>query len=170
MLFQYTWQLVIEGRKTETRRIVQPGDRTATPPYDHAGSYRVGQIVPVMPSRGVKGIRKVADIRITAIDRQDCRNIRTSDARREGYASDLEFLATWCAIHDPLGFEYICEFGKQPESKVGFVRALEQQPNLIEFLGGRPKRLYDCWVITFDVIQIYEDAVATARALINTGG
>ncbi len=73
MLFLRTWQLVVERKKTATRRLIKGrvgasahADGADITYHDLAG-YRVGQHVAVMPARGVRGLTKVADFAIARL-------------------------------------------------------------------------------------------------------
>jgi hypothetical protein len=96
MLFQYTWRFVLSGEKTQTRRLVQPGDRATFEENDpsrlitqvirtsDAGVpkllYKVGKTYSVQP-----GIAKktVGNIRLKAIRKERLQDISEADAMQE---------------------------------------------------------------------------------------
>lgn len=98
--FGDSWRQVVEGTKTQTRRPVRTLERANRNPSGEIQSvvrliqprFSVGQVFEVMPVSGFEGIAKVADIEITAIRRDDARQISEADARAEGFASAAEFL------------------------------------------------------------------------------
>lgn len=105
MIFQHTWQQVIGGSKTQTRRLVKPGEYAlnvwGTPLHDdlrigmsgdadrigmvyHANKrlkWRVGDTYAVQPGRGKKAVGR---IRLTAIRQERVNNITESDVIAEG--------------------------------------------------------------------------------------
>ncbi len=103
MIFQYTLDLLLSGRKTQTRRIAKAGE-TAIPADDRIiavqthgrDKYRVGKTYAVQPSRTAAS---VARIRLIGLKRERAGDISLEDAQAEGYASREEFFATWQQIH-----------------------------------------------------------------------
>lgn len=85
--------LVMEGRKTVTRRLVS--DNPRSPWYRDKCAYRVGQEVAVCPGRGKYAIGRV---RITSVDRVTL-NVDNREARREGFANGADFRLAWAAIN-----------------------------------------------------------------------
>lgn len=167
MLFIHTWEQVINGSKTATRRLWVDSDYTwmcgglDEPPFtmyyseicreNHTPRYRVGQRVAVMPARGVVGVRKVADFEIATLWRQDVREISEEDAEREGFRGDIDaFLETWCEMHDP--------------SILPMYTAMYRRG----WLDDRPADRYMAAVIEWqpESLVVYADAAATARALL----
>ena len=99
MIFQYTWQAVLDGRKTQTRRVVKDGEyRKRGWVYTPAGhlKWRVGKTYAVQPARTRKAI---ARIEIAGIRRERAYAISDADAIAEGFASRSEFLALWEQMH-----------------------------------------------------------------------
>lgn len=105
MIFAHTWRLVLDGRKTQTRRIrtkntglicrASGSELTIL----EAGRYAVGKTYAVQPGRNQKA---VARIRITGIRLEDVRDISEEDVEAEGFGNDKDaFLETWCKMHDP---------------------------------------------------------------------
>ncbi len=115
MIFQHTHDWIFDvspatGQpKTHTRRIVKRGQKLVQhidedgldlPVVISAAGVRLhygGQIVAAQPGRSMKGDGK---IRILDIQQQDVRNITNNDARAEGFYHSLDFLITWCGMHD----------------------------------------------------------------------
>lgn len=104
MLFQYTIDLVLSGRKTRTSRLVKPGD-AAVPGADGSieavtlngrDKYRVGKTYAVQPGRGKPA---VARIRLLSIERKVVAKATNEDAKAEGYDSREAFFETWRSIH-----------------------------------------------------------------------
>lgn len=100
MLFQYTYQAILDGRKTQTRRVRKPSDQ---PVYDDDGKieavlvngrekWHVGKTYSVQPGRGKP---QIARIRITAIDSENVTDINDAAARAEGSADREDFLRLW---------------------------------------------------------------------------
>lgn len=86
MIFQHTFQLVMAGRKTQTRRKV----RTERPPC------KVGASVAVQPGRGKKAVGRIL---VTALCRERLGKITEADARAEGFANRAAFIETWRHMH-----------------------------------------------------------------------
>ncbi len=115
MIFQHTHKWIFDvspatGQpKTHTRRIIKRGQKLVQhigengldlPVVISAAGKRlhyVGQNVAAQPGRTMKGDGK---IRILDIQQQDVRNITNNDARAEGFYHSLDFLITWCGMHD----------------------------------------------------------------------
>lgn len=159
IIFQHTWELVVSGAKTQTRRLysyrhsVSAHAEGTTITYHSAAGWEVGKTYAVMPARGVRGLRKVADIEITRIRREDIREISEADAEAEGFGYSVNFWHTWVDMHDQSFYEtfayaadmdYLREYG----------------------FYDRPLSRYDAWVLDFRVVNVYADAVAKARELL----
>lgn len=123
MIFQYTWEWVVgvshhTGKpKTATRRLWVADDYTwmcgmlndGFPPVaiyseivraSGKPRYQRGRRVAVMPARGVRGMKKVADFEIAALWRQDVRMMSDEDAHQEGFANAGHFLQWWTVKYD----------------------------------------------------------------------
>jgi len=90
MIFQYMWQQVLDGTKTQTRRIVKPGEVLRfdpNPVYNavhHMGGHakwQTGNTYAVQPGRTQKAI---ARIEITAIRQERVQDISDEDVIAEG--------------------------------------------------------------------------------------
>jgi hypothetical protein len=148
MIFQFTWQKVLNGSKTQTRRIVKPNHEYDQ--WDHkvvsltidllplpahmvgrkTTVYQVGKTYAVQPGRGKAAVGR---IEITGIKREDVRDISNEDVRAEGYKHVRDFLHVWCGMHDPS-----IENGTWGETK----------------LMSRPKERYTAWVIQFKLVEV----------------
>jgi hypothetical protein len=109
MLFQYTWEKVLRGEKTQTRRIVKPGEHfnemgattivtgsffrqmTFADDYHYAVitpagriKWEVGKTYAVQPGRGQPAVGR---IRITAIRKERIGDITEEDAIAEGFSA-----------------------------------------------------------------------------------
>jgi hypothetical protein len=122
MIFQETWQMILDGSKTQTRRLVH-GDRdliwatsggqiVSVARWNAQGSalriiWEVGRTYAVRSSRGKKA---VARIKITRIRQQHLQEISIEDAEAEGlycgdqqYANVSNFIVLWQQIHTKPG-------------------------------------------------------------------
>lgn len=179
MLFMHTWQQVIDGSKTATRRLwvdsdytwvcgLLSGDIYAPSIYseivkqNHKPRYQVGQVIPVMPARGVKNIKKVADFKIATLWRHDVRKITASDARKEGFERPDLFLQTWCKMHDPDVLE---------QWRTGLTWTQATIGAFLAALNERPRERYMATVIEWewDSVNVYPLA-ATEAVLQLLGG
>ena len=83
MIFQHTWQAVLDGRKTQTRRIRRP-------------RCELGQTRAVQPGRCEKGIARIV---IQDVYQERLGSISDADARAEGFASRNDFITSWEKIN-----------------------------------------------------------------------
>lgn len=147
MIFKHTWLKVIDGTKTQTRRLVKPGERLIQAEYFGGGYkplwvenakwkkvYTVGNYFAVQPDRGRASLARAF---LTDIRREDVRKISDEDVKAEGFEHPYAFLKTWCAMHDPkilIGGEII---------------PVEWQAKL----ANRPSERYQAWVLTFQLAK-----------------
>ena len=87
MIFQYTLDKVLDGRKTQTRRLVTAGKPSR---------WKVSGIYAVQPARTKKA---VARIEVTAVTKEPLGKINEAGARAEGFKSLGEFKKAWMEIH-----------------------------------------------------------------------
>ena len=104
MIFQFTWEKVLDGSKSQTRRVIDPhemavrgkGNRIEAIITHGREKWRVGKTYAVQPGRGKK---QVGRIRITSIRQQRLDRISPQDSIAEGFSSRQDFLHTWDKIH-----------------------------------------------------------------------
>lgn len=88
MIFQpQLAKLVLQGRKSQTRRKVQPGKQPR---------YQAGKSYAIQPGRGKPAVGRitVTDVQIAYLGDIDLR-----DAKREGFATRQEFVDYWTSLH-----------------------------------------------------------------------
>lgn len=98
--FGESWHQVVDGTKTQTRRPVKSLERAIRNSAGDIQSvvrlvqprYSVGQVFAVVPVSGHDAATRVADIEVTAIRREDARQISEADARAEGFPAAAEFI------------------------------------------------------------------------------
>lgn len=117
MIFAHTWQQVLAGEKTQTRRVVKPGDERWPLAEFSTGAisqvrrngrclWKVGRVYSVQPGQGKC---EVARIRITAIRYcERAGDISEVDARAEGFATVEEFRAVYGRINGVGALERPC--------------------------------------------------------------
>jgi len=143
MIFQRTWEKVLSGQQTQSRRWIKPRD-FLIPAGDgfFEGVYRlmpdgiksrpiyiVGETYPVQPEPG-RSRQSVGRVLVTRIWREDVRQISADNAFREGYSGIVDFLRVWTFMHD----KGACEF-----------------PNL-RYLYQRPCELYQAAVLNLNFV------------------
>lgn len=119
MIFSHTHTQVLDGTKTQARRIVESGDtlvevlgavRSYSPSYPNGRiKWQEGKTYAVQPGRGQKEVRR---IRITAIRRERLQDISEYDAGEEGmpgpsfnhpFTFAAVFADLWDSIHTKPG-------------------------------------------------------------------
>lgn len=210
MIFQHTHAYIWQpsphtGKlKTQTRRIVKPGEfktpyGMAVPDsYIHAvragrrkngteiparDVYRVGTTYAVQPGRGQnalyykrtphglsvfdydsipkderpRNLKQYLDdewlplrIRITAIRREDVRDISDKDARAEGFATPMHYLATWLSMHDRPMYRRLFARLIKAGGPWWTMLSSDYERGIMDYLRSRPAHLYDAWVLTFE--------------------
>lgn len=163
MIFQHTWQQVLDGSKTQTRRIFKPGDYGWVCGYvseTERGFYyssvsnqqgdqiikrwAVGKTYAVQPGRGQKS---VGQIQITAIRREDVRRISAIDLHTEGFRNYAEFIKTWVSMHDKDAMKAYPD-GTWTEQSVE-----KQSESWLQWIDTRPDTFYQTWVIEFKLVS-----------------
>jgi hypothetical protein len=106
--FQHTLKALLEGRKTETSRIIKanqlwyPNLGVVANSNDHGWNNRtvwaIGKDYAIEPRRDV---RSVGRYRVEAIWRQDVRTLTQAQVKAEGFVSMFEFMKVWVGMHDP---------------------------------------------------------------------
>lgn len=144
MIFQHTHEWVMNGTKTQTRRIIRPGEdllNGVVYTSEWRKVYEVGKSYAVQPGRGKKAIGR---IKITNIRSQDVRDISDEDIAAEGFRSDhhytaqYRFLHTWVLMHD----SRVSDFYTFPKYFYDFQQFLT-----------RPDERYQAWVIEFELME-----------------
>lgn len=174
MNFQHTHEWIFgisphTGKpKTQTRRLVKPGENARTVGYRYFPSappapiygeickpdgtvrYAVHRSYAVQPGRGIKAIGRIC---ITALWREDVRYISIADARAEGFDSPLRFLETWTQMHDngcrfyQLDGDYRYYAGRK--DKWGS----KNESGIWEILTKRPAEYYTAWALLFEAVR-----------------
>jgi hypothetical protein len=115
MIFQHTWQMVISGAKTQTRRLPQPNDRwswiTDSEPITYRNDrkqWQVGNTYAVQVGRGKKGIARIRIINIW--QESDVYNISQADIQAEGFETRADFIDTWESMHGDVADAWVLEF------------------------------------------------------------
>lgn len=174
MIFQFTHELVMSGQKTQTRRIVKPGD---TPTFISANTWRfhpdpkrgysgvrnnerwrwyINQELAVQPGRGQKAIGR---IKILYVRREDVREISAADAKAEGFEDSgaegrLDFLSVWVSMHDkPMTFERDTEHWDFDGTWNFKNKGLSDSLVALYWLSERPAERYQAWVIDFELVR-----------------
>ncbi len=104
MIFQYTIEQVLDGSKTQTRRVIKNGEQAVRTRYNqieavvHNGrdKWRVGSTYAVQPGRGHSQMARICLVKINS---EAVSRISTAAARAEGFCNRQEFLQTWRDIH-----------------------------------------------------------------------
>jgi hypothetical protein len=154
MQFQHSWQKILSGEKTQTRRLVHPRQRLVDrsqlgmPPAVVTFSglddpaprvlYYVGQTLAVQPARTAKAIARIRILNIW--HDADIRRISDTDALAEGFEYLPDFLFTWISMCDKSWLEtyrYASDCGTLRD--YGFYE--------------RPANRYNAWVLEFELAQ-----------------
>jgi hypothetical protein len=168
-VFQHTWEKVLSGEKTQTRRLwkqyeillrdywtVEGGQdrviQASDPNISTRTIWQVGKDYAIQPGRGKKSVGRFV---VTALrDHEDVRNISDIDVRAEGFDSKWAFLQTWTAMRDPSAHwcfdaqrvDYWINTGKR--------RELVGWETVQEIIAGRPVEHYKAWPITFKLCEV----------------
>lgn len=107
MIFQHTWQKVLDGSKTQTRRVWKDSYELIETRYmDYVPDikllcngrtlYQTDNTYAVQPGRGKSAVGR---IQINYLWRHDVRDIGYADILAEGFTSRQEFLDLWRSMH-----------------------------------------------------------------------
>jgi len=158
MIFMHTWEKVLSGEKTQTRRLAKPnhharnlwrtgigddlrigmtGDNVAIGVVQSSGRdlWRLYSTYAVQPGRGKTAI---ARIQITNIRCEDVRHISRENAKAEGFKNRLEFLGTWVSMHDK-------------RAEIYYFKGQDLY-EMTQHLLIRPAEYYQAWVLTFRLV------------------
>jgi hypothetical protein len=104
MIFQHTVDLVLSGRKTQTRRVIKPNEAAVRTRdneiqsilHNNRTKWVVGKIYAVQPARAQT---QVAQIKITGLSSESVGRISNEDALAEGFDSPEAFFEVWKRMH-----------------------------------------------------------------------
>lgn len=169
MIFQHTWEKVLSGEKTQSRRIVKPEHQvgltdgwggpilcvTTGKVFHQKIVYGVGKDYAVQPGRTQKAI---ARIRITDIRHEDVRRISEEDAKAEGFTHPVEFLRVWSRMHDPT---FMLWFDERVHSFLWYAGSIRKDPvigcgdwsDFQKAIASRSAERYDAWALTFELVR-----------------
>lgn len=182
MLFIHTWEKVLSGEKTQTRRIVKPGDYLVNTGFavcrntgqreridergnwdvKHIPVYEIGKQYAVQPGRGKAAVGR---IQITNIRREDVRYISDADVKAEGFDGlgfDIRyfnFMQTWAGMHDPA---FVFWYDPRIVDYMWYTskRQMNQGQSetgawehLVAAIRARPAQRYDAWVLEFKLVK-----------------
>ena len=139
MIFKQ-WQQVLDGTKTQTRQLVQPGDFCPLMIEDNCIGverngrllWQIGNTYAIQPGRSKKAVGRIC---ITGIRRKQLQDISFNDMLCEGYPIAL--------------FGYAGNFDKNPTVRDWFI-SLWDSINAKE--GTRWADSPDVWVLTFECL------------------
>ena len=121
MIFQQTYQLILDDKKTATRRLINPNDRLLDNPkrveVNGRIKWQVGRTYALQPGRGQKAVGR---IKITDINKQPLGQMTIEDAVAEGYPSLDDFRQTWLQIHDQFDPDlavWVITFTREPTAE-----------------------------------------------------
>lgn len=168
MIFQHTWQWLFEPSphtgelKTLTSRIVKPNDlanrwhlngnddttinevlRPRKKPTKYSDVWRqvygVDKTYSIQPARTAKAIGRFT---LLEICEYDVRDISEQEARAEGFARSVDFLMTWCRMHDKNVLLPII-----PDYDTGLIAWADMEDSL----SIRPADRYQAWQLRLQV-------------------
>jgi hypothetical protein len=146
MIFQYTWQLILDNKKTATRRLINPGEELLDNPrrleVNGRKKWQVGRSYAIQPGRRKKSVGR---IEITDIKKEPLGQMTADDALAEGFSSLDEFQQTWIQMHghyDPDLSVWVITFVKEatPEEKAK-ARRFAQEKLLKQFVHEQQEKL-----------------------------
>ncbi len=158
MIFQHTIDKVLDGTKTQTRRLVKLGEWAwvmdkelmggvkgydlVRVPYDKViyavqsvetatgrTKWQTFSTYAVQPGRNKKS---VARIRLLRMWKEDVREISLKDVKAEGFNSHVDFFKVWVSMHDK--------------------DAPRENETYLPYLPDRPSDCYEAWALKFELI------------------
>jgi len=177
--FQHTLKALLEGRKTETSRIIRPGERLEDFYYDgpnqhvYAANDRLvwatdgwllDKTYAIQPGRTIKSVGRY---RVEAIWRQDVRTLIQAQVEAEGFYEKWDFLLTWTMMHDktiyPAMFDAFEDCNDPGRHHPDFAPSFGA---ITRYTVDRPAERYQAWRMTIKVLWETVDWEASAvRAL-----
>ena len=109
MIFAYTHDKVLSGKKTQTRRLVKPGEDGAQlrdgsywAVWDRNGRWKweVGRTYAVQPGRGKHAVGRIL---VTRMRKEWLQDITREDEIAEGFPLPLDFKIAWDRINNRPG-------------------------------------------------------------------
>jgi hypothetical protein len=107
MIFQYSHEMVLDGTKTQTRRIVNDeespirvGDKIVGVRGARRVKWQVGLTYAAQPGRTKKAI---GHIKVISIRQERLQDVSEADAQAEGFRSREDFHRIWSSIHTKHG-------------------------------------------------------------------
>jgi len=156
---EHAIERILSGQKTQTRRIMAPGDTIVNGDWMSAKfitKKKVGGIYRVCPGRGKSAVQycnpgelldRPLRHRFIAIVEEDARNISLHDARAEGFQDQIEFWKVWVELHEP----EMCFSTTKPGRFIDSTRKTVPEVQRMLFTYGDPTK-YRCAAITFEVV------------------
>jgi len=160
VIFQHTHELVLNGTKTQTRRIQKPWQ--ALMRFDYGEPfvcdtrtgrvvYQAGKTYAVQSGRGKPAIGRIY---IEDISSQDVRGISDADVRAEGFAFKADFLNTWTQMHDMTAFGYLMvDLMVGEYQRLGITVPPHVWAEWENYLQNRPAERYQAWVLEFQLVR-----------------
>lgn len=142
MIFRQ-WELVLSGRKTQTRRLWKPVQYTPSGSTNSHGVFElfavygvqgapplfeIGKLLPIIPKRTHPAIRvngEIQRVEIVALRQEHLQDISEADAKAEGVGSAEEYRTLWESIN---GKTKGARWADNPEVLVIEFRMAQQQP------------------------------------------
>lgn len=171
MIFQHTIDKVLDGTKTQTRRLAaKHADGFSIAGLEMIGfpngvksvmhgdksdekwnvKYQVGKTYAVQSGRGKK---QVARIELVDLRYEDVRCISYEDAQAEGFNGKLEFLETWVKMHDHTRQFFKPDALYRQWRGVGRKWETADAASILDCLADRPDQYYHAWVLEFKLVE-----------------
>lgn len=178
MIFQHTLGALLRGEKTETSRLIKPGDELFAGDFDpdsvmrrgyssYRTIYEVGKDYAIQPGRTVKSVGR---FKVLGIWRQDVRTLTPEQVAAEGFAvkNDMGsegyyyFMKTWIAMHDH-NFDFRFDASiVDYRVRVGRVNDIVAWDTLKQMINSRPAEKYMAWRMSIKVLWDTVDWTAPA--------
>lgn len=135
MLFQHTWEQVLNGTQTTISLPMKPDEVIFQNPrrvkYGPRTIWKVGHTYTVQPGKGKKAVGRIL---LQGIDEGVLGQLGTEDFLAEGFANREEFIDAWKRIHgryDPNQRIWILRFEREPTPEERAARKrIEQEKRL----------------------------------------